>query len=78
VHSCVNQFRNMSLLKALAAGFLIVLSLVVFTLVYSFIAANFQGPNVKATSLWILLLSPYYWLLLILLVAFEAWWLMRH
>jgi hypothetical protein len=68
----------MSFLKALVAGFLIVLSLAVFTLVYSFLAANFQGSNVKATSMWILLLSPYYWILMIMLVALEAWWLMRH
>jgi hypothetical protein len=61
-------------LKALAAGFGIVL-----TLVYCFIAAAFQGdPKVKATSMWILLLSPYYWIMVILVVALEAWLLMRH
>lgn len=66
----------MSSLKALAAGFGIVLSLVVFTVVYSFIAAAFQ--KAKATSMFILLLSPYYWTLVILLVSLEAWLLMRR
>ena len=63
-------------LKTLAAGFGIVLSLVVFTVVYCFIAPNFY--KAKATSVSILLMSPYYWILLILVVALEAWWLMRH
>lgn len=65
----------MSFLKALAAGFGIVLSLVVFTFVYGYLRA---APNEKATSIFVLLFSPYYWLLMILLVALEAWWLMRH
>jgi hypothetical protein len=62
-------------LKALAAGFGIVLSLVVFTFVYGYLQA---GPKEKATSMFFLLASPYYWILMILLVALEAWWLMRH
>ena len=65
----------MSFLKALVAGLVIVLSLVVFTFVYGYLRA---APNEKATSIFVLLLSPYYWILMIMLVAFEAWWLMRH
>ena len=66
-------------LKALAAGFGIVLSLVVFTIVYFFISVSLQGgPKERATSIIFLLASPYYWLLMIVLVALEAWLLMRH
>jgi hypothetical protein len=65
----------MSFLKALAAGFGIVLSLVVLTFVYGYLQA---APNEKATGISVVLASPYYWILVILVVALEARLLMRH
>jgi hypothetical protein len=56
-------------LKALAAGFGIVIAGCLYA---GLVFAAFQGPNVKATAMWILLLSPYYWILMIMLVALVA------
>jgi len=68
------MFTRMFFLKALAAGFGIVVSLVVFTMVF----AHLQFPKEKATSMIFLVISPYYWLFMIVLVACEAWLLMRN
>jgi hypothetical protein len=65
----------MSFLKTFAAGFGIVLSLVVFTFVYAYLQA---APKEKATDIIFLLASRYYWLLLIVLVTLEARLLMRR
>jgi len=67
----------MPFLKALGAGLGTVGSQLLFTVVYGFIAANLQGPTVKAIGMIVVLASPYYWTLMILLVALEAWFLMR-
>lgn len=65
----------MFVLKAFT-GLGIVLSLIIVTFVYAYLQ---PGPlKEKAISISILLMSPYYWILLILVVALEAWWLMRH
>ncbi|HEY6768913.1 MAG TPA: hypothetical protein VI386_29515 [Candidatus Sulfotelmatobacter sp.] len=65
----------MFVLKVFAAGLGIVLSLIIVTFVYGWLQA---GPKVKATSMFVLLTSPYYWIVMILVVALEAWLLMRH
>jgi hypothetical protein len=62
-------------MKALAVGFVIVLSLVIVTFVYGYLQA---APNEKASSIIVVLASPYYWIMVILVVALEAWLLMRH
>jgi len=74
ISAVVWMFTRMFFLKALAAGFGIVVSLVVFTMVF----AHLQFPKEKATSMIFLVISPYYWLFMIVLAACEAWLLMRN
>jgi hypothetical protein len=65
----------MSFLKAVAAGFGICLSLVIGTFIYGYLQA---APKEKATSIIVVLGSPHYWIVMIQVVALEAWLLMRH
>jgi hypothetical protein len=64
----------------LAAGFGIVVSLIVFTVVESFVEGDLRaaGTNEKAGSMIFVFVSPYYWVLMVALVSFEAWLLLRH
>jgi len=57
------------------SGFGIVLSLIIVTFVYVYLQA---APNEKATGIIVVLASPYCWIMVILVVALEAWFLMRH
>jgi hypothetical protein len=74
-HNPRKEFSSMFVLKALAVGFGIVLSLIIVTFVYVYLQA---APNEKATGIIVVLASPYYWIMVILVVALEAWFLMRH
>lgn len=53
----------MFVLKAFAPGLGIVLSLIIVTFVYAYLQPG--PPKEKAISISILLISPYYWILLI-------------
>jgi hypothetical protein len=47
----------------------------IVTFVYVYLQA---ASKKKATGMIVVLASPYYWILAILVVALEAWLLMRH
>lgn len=58
-------------MKTIGAVLVSIVLLLAFTLVYAFVAPGLQG--VKAAGLAFLLGSPWYWLLLILMICAEVW-----
>jgi len=71
----------MLLLKAVGAGLAILASLVVFTVGYSairlYVSNLGAARSSKAVGLALIVSDPLYWMLATILIAGEAWLLMR-